>query len=87
MDQLDRSILDVLKANGRASYAAGNIITGLDANEKVLAFGKNVLMDLLVGQPDELTTADVDFNDGHLWDVFRTAATLPCGCSMAAVTR
>jgi dihydropyrimidinase len=41
------------------------------------AFGKNVLMDLLVGQPDELTTADVDFNDGHLWDVFRTAAMLP----------
>jgi dihydropyrimidinase len=40
-------------------------------------FGKGVLMDLLVGQPDELTTADVDFTDGHLWDVFRTAAALP----------
>ncbi len=34
-------------------------------------------MDLLVGDPDELTTADVDFSDGHLWDVFRTAAELP----------
>jgi dihydropyrimidinase len=40
-------------------------------------FGKGVLMDLLVGEPDELTTADVDFSNGHLWDVFRTAATLP----------
>lgn len=43
------------------------------------AFGKGVLMDLLVGAPDELTTADVDFSDGHLWDVFRTAAELPAG--------
>jgi len=40
-------------------------------------FGKGVLMDLLVDEPDELTTADVDFSDGHLWDVFRTAASLP----------
>jgi dihydropyrimidinase len=40
-------------------------------------FGKNLLMDLLVGAPDELDTADVDFSDGHLWDVFRTAAALP----------
>ena len=40
-------------------------------------FGKNVLMDLLVGAPDELETADVDFTDGHLWDIFRMAATLP----------
>lgn len=40
-------------------------------------FGKGVLMDLLVGAPDELTTADVDFSDGHLWDVFRAAAALP----------
>jgi dihydropyrimidinase len=40
-------------------------------------FGKNVLMDLLVGSPDELETADVDFTDGHLWDIFRTAAMLP----------
>jgi dihydropyrimidinase len=40
-------------------------------------FGKGVLMDLLVGAPDELTTADVDFSDGHLWNVFRAAATLP----------
>jgi dihydropyrimidinase len=40
-------------------------------------FGKGVLMDLLVGAPDELTTADVDFSDGHLWDVFQTAAALP----------
>ena len=40
-------------------------------------FGKNVLMDILVGAPDELTTADVDFTDGHLWDIFRMAATLP----------
>lgn len=40
-------------------------------------FGKGVLMDLLVGAPDELTTADVDFSDGHLWNVFRTAAALP----------
>jgi dihydropyrimidinase len=40
-------------------------------------FGKGVLMDLRVEQPDALETADVDFSDGHLWDVFRTAATLP----------
>jgi dihydropyrimidinase len=40
-------------------------------------FGKGVLMDLLVGGKDELTTADVDFSDGHLWEVFRTAASLP----------
>ncbi len=40
-------------------------------------FGKGVLMDLLVGAPDELETGDVDFSDGHLWDVFRTAAALP----------
>jgi dihydropyrimidinase len=40
-------------------------------------FGKGVLMDLLVGSPDELETADVDFDDGHLWDIFRTAAQLP----------
>jgi dihydropyrimidinase len=40
-------------------------------------FGKGVLMDLLVDAPDELTTADVDFSDGHLWNVFRTAADLP----------
>jgi dihydropyrimidinase len=40
-------------------------------------FGRNVLMDLLVGAPDELETADVDFTDGHLWDIFRMAATLP----------
>jgi dihydropyrimidinase len=40
-------------------------------------FGKGVLMDLLVGAPDELTTADVDFSDGHLWNVFQTAAALP----------
>ena len=40
-------------------------------------FGRGVLMDLLVGAPDELTTADVDFNDGHLWDIFRTASGLP----------
>ncbi len=40
-------------------------------------FGKGVLMDLLVGNPDELETADVDFDDGHLWEVFQTAAALP----------
>jgi dihydropyrimidinase len=40
-------------------------------------FGKGVLMDLRVEAPDELETADVDFSDGHLWDVFRTAAALP----------
>jgi dihydropyrimidinase len=40
-------------------------------------FGKNFLMDLLVGDGDELSTADVDFDDGHLYDVFRTAARLP----------
>jgi dihydropyrimidinase len=40
-------------------------------------FGKNVLMDLRVDAPDALETADVDFSDGHLWDVFRTAAALP----------
>ncbi len=39
-------------------------------------FGKNVLMDLLVGRHDQLTFADVDFDDGHLFDVFRTAAGL-----------
>jgi dihydropyrimidinase len=39
--------------------------------------GKGVLMDLLVDAPDELTTADVDFSDGHLWDVFQMAAALP----------
>jgi len=41
------------------------------------AFGKGVLMDLRVDRPDALETADVDFTDGHLWDVFRMAATLP----------
>jgi dihydropyrimidinase len=40
-------------------------------------FGKNVLMDLRVDAPDALETADVDFSDGHLWEVFRKAATLP----------
>jgi dihydropyrimidinase len=40
-------------------------------------FGKGVLMDLLVGAGDELDPGDVDFSDGHLWDVFRTAAALP----------
>lgn len=40
-------------------------------------FGKGVLMDLLVGEGDELTTADVNFTDGHLWDVFRSASLLP----------
>lgn len=39
------------------------------------AAGKNVLMDLLVGQDRELTFADIDFDDGHLYDIFRTAAT------------
>ncbi|HEY3524413.1 MAG TPA: amidohydrolase family protein [Candidatus Limnocylindrales bacterium] len=40
-------------------------------------FGKNLLLDLLVDSPDELDTGDVDFTDGHLWNVFRTAASLP----------
>jgi len=40
-------------------------------------FGKNLLLDLLVDRPDELDTGDVDFTDGHLWNVFRTAAKLP----------
>jgi len=40
-------------------------------------FGKNLLLDLLVDRPDELDTGDVDFTDGHLWNVFRTAASLP----------
>jgi dihydropyrimidinase len=40
-------------------------------------FGKNVLMDLRVDAPDALETADVDFSDGHLWNVFKTAAALP----------
>lgn len=40
-------------------------------------FGKAVLMDLLVDAPNELVTADVDFSTGHLWDAFRTAATVP----------
>jgi dihydropyrimidinase len=40
-------------------------------------FGKNLLLDLLVDRPDELDTGDVDFSDGHLWNVFRTAAALP----------
>jgi dihydropyrimidinase len=34
-------------------------------------------MDLRVDAPDELQTADVDFSDGHLWDVFRTASRMP----------
>lgn len=38
--------------------------------------GKGVLMDLLVGQASELTFADIDFDDGHLYNVFRTAASL-----------
>ena len=29
-------------------------------------------MDLRVDAPDALETADVDFSDGHLWDVFRS---------------
>jgi dihydropyrimidinase len=41
------------------------------------AFGKNVLMDLRPEAPDALETADVDFSDGHLWHVFKTAAALP----------
>ncbi len=40
-------------------------------------FGKGFLMDLPADQGDELSTADVDFDDGHLYDVFRTAARLP----------
>jgi dihydropyrimidinase len=40
-------------------------------------FGKGVLMDLRTDHPDELETADVDFSDGHLWEVFRAAAALP----------
>lgn len=40
------------------------------------AAGKNVLMDLLVGQDRELTVADIDFDDGHLYDIFRTAASI-----------
>ncbi len=40
-------------------------------------FGKSFLMDLLADRPDELDTADVDFDDGHLWRIFRTAAMLP----------
>ena len=40
-------------------------------------FGKGFLMDLLPERPNELATADVDFDDGHLYDVFRTAARLP----------
>ena len=40
-------------------------------------FGKNVLMDLEPSRPDALETADVDFTDGHLFDVFRNAARLP----------
>jgi len=40
-------------------------------------FGKNVLMDLEPSRPDQLETADVDFTDGHLFDIFSTAARLP----------
>ncbi|HEU4671729.1 MAG TPA: amidohydrolase family protein [Candidatus Limnocylindrales bacterium] len=40
-------------------------------------FGKNLLLDLLADAPDELDTGDVDFTDGHLWNVFRTASALP----------
>ncbi len=41
------------------------------------AFGKGLLVDLRPEHGEQLETADVDFNDGHLYDVFRTAAALP----------
>jgi dihydropyrimidinase len=40
-------------------------------------FGKGFLMDLVPERGDALDTADVDFDDGHLYDTFRTAAALP----------
>jgi dihydropyrimidinase len=40
-------------------------------------FGKNVLMDLRPEAGDALETADVDFSDGHLWNVFQTASRMP----------
>jgi dihydropyrimidinase len=40
-------------------------------------FGKNFLMDLRPEAGDRLETADVDFDDGHLYDIFRTATGLP----------
>jgi dihydropyrimidinase len=41
------------------------------------ALGKGVLMDLLPSDPDRLSPADVDFDEGHLFNVFETAARLP----------
>jgi dihydropyrimidinase len=40
-------------------------------------FGKGFLMDLVPERATDLETADVDFDDGHLYDVFRTASRLP----------
>ncbi len=39
-------------------------------------FGRSFLMDLRPEAGDSLETADVDFDDGHLYDVFQTAAEL-----------
>jgi dihydropyrimidinase len=40
-------------------------------------FGERTMMDLLVEAPDERSFADVDYDDGHLFEVFRIAATMP----------
>lgn len=40
-------------------------------------FGAGTVMDQLPGQGDGLSTADVDFDYGHLYNVMRTAARLP----------
>ncbi|MPZ69205.1 MAG: amidohydrolase family protein [Actinobacteria bacterium] len=39
--------------------------------------GKGVLMDLLPDSGDEMSPGDVDFDEGHMYDVFDTAARLP----------
>lgn len=41
------------------------------------ALGKGVLMDLLPGDGDEMSPGDVDFDEGHMYDVFDAAARLP----------
>jgi len=40
-------------------------------------FGNQTMMDLLADAPDQRSFADVDYDDGHLFEVFRVAAGLP----------
>jgi dihydropyrimidinase len=39
--------------------------------------GKGVLMDLLPGNEDDMDPGDVDFDEGHMYDVFDAAARMP----------